>query len=453
MQLARRVEFVESDPRLIALSPSGVPLRFFRDRARTVEAIRALSAPDASRYHAFCGALEKLGAFLAPLMEITPPSIEDPAAGELWELLKIGRRFRALGSIDGHRLLRWMPMAVADLVGEFFSSDLLQAAVASRGIFGTAAGPWSAGTGAVLLLNAAGDPLPGGAGTTVKGGPGALTKAMADAAREAGAEIRLGADVSRILVDNGEVAGILLSDGSELPASAIVSNADPRRTFLHLIDPVELEPAFLAKIRNYRCLGTVAKVNLALNALPSFQGTSPMDLHGRIHIGPSIDYLERAFDRSKYGDVSSEPYLEATVPSLIDPSLAPPGRHVMSIYVQFAPYRLAEGSWSTRRETLANLVVKALEIFAPGISSTVEHRQVITPVDLEQEFALTGGHIFHGEPALDQLFTMRPVLGWAQYRTPVRRLYLCGAGTHPGGGITGAPGQNSAREILKDLSR
>lgn len=345
-------------------------------------------------------------------------------------------------------------MAVADLVGEFFSNDLLQAAMATRGIFGAAVGPWSAGTGAVLLLNAAIDRAPGGAGVTVKGGPGALTKAMADAAREAGAEIRVGTDVSRILVNDGGVVGVLLADGAKLPAEAVISNADPKRTLLQLVDPVELEPGFLTRMRNYRCPGTVAKVNLALNAVPSFQGAISADLQGRIHIGPSIDYLERAFDHSKYGEISAEPYLEVAVPSLADPSLAPPGRHVMSVYVQFAPYRLAKGAdWNTQRDKLGDIVVKTLEQYAPGISSSIEHRQVITPLDLEHEFALTGGHIFHGELALDQLFTMRPVLGWAQYRTPVRGLYLCGAGTHPGGGVTGGPGQNAAREILKSLKR
>ncbi len=454
LQLARRVEFVAGDPRLVSLSGDGVPLRLFRDQARTVDAIRAISEPDAAQYPAFCSVFEKLGGFLAPLLEVTPPSIDDPAAGEVWDLLKTGRRFRALGSRDGYRVLRWLPMAVADLVAEFFASDLVRAAIAARGIFGVAAGPWSAGTGAVLLLNAAIDAAPGGSSTTVRGGPGALTKAIADAAREAGAEIRVGADVTRILVDDGTAVGVALADGSEVKADAVISNADPKRTFLHLIDPVELEPGFLTRIRNYRCPGTVAKVNLALGALPTFRGTTGADLHGRLQIGPSIDYLERAFDHSKYGEMPTEPYLEITVPSLVDPSLAPPGRHVMSIHVQFAPYRLASaGGWAAQRERLGDVVVKTLERYAPGLSSNIEHRQVITPLDLEQEFSLTGGHIYHGEPALDQLFTMRPVLGWAQYRTPLRGLYLCGAGTHPGGGITGAPGQNASREILKSLKR
>jgi phytoene dehydrogenase-like protein len=455
MRLARRVEFVEGDPRLVALSADGRALRFFRDRARTAEAIRPFSESDASHYGSFCDALEKLGGFLAPLLEVTPPSLDGPAAGEVWDLLKTGRRFRALGRTDGYRLLRWMPMAVADLVGEFFSTDLAQAAIAARGIFGTAAGPWSAGTGATLLLAAAVDPAPGGSSVTVKGGPGALTKAMADAAREAGAEIRVGAAVAKVLVKDGAAAGVALTDGTEIASATVISNADPGRTLLDLVDPVELDPVFLTRMRNYRSLGTVAKVNLALSGLPAFTGVDgPADLHGRIHIGPSIDYLERAFDHSKYGEMSREPYLEATLPSLADPSLAPPGRHVMSVYVQFAPYRLAgNGGWDGARQSLGDLVVETLERYAPGLKALVERRQVVTPADLEQEFGLTGGHIFHGEPALDQLFTMRPVLGWARYRTPVKGLYLCGAGTHPGGGIGGAPGHNAAREILEDLRR
>jgi phytoene dehydrogenase-like protein len=454
MQIARRVEFVEADPRLVALGPDGTALTFFRDRARTVEAIRGISETDATAYAAFCETLETLAKFLAPMLEITPPSLDDPTGGELWDLLKTGRRFRALGRSNGYRLLRWLPMPAADLVGEYFSNELLQAAVASRGIFGTSAGPWSAGTGAVLLLNAAVDALPGGGSVTVKGGPGALTKALAAAAREAGAEIRLGNGVSRILVKDGAARGVVLDDGTALNATAVISNAHPKRTLLELVDPEELEPVFLNRLRNYRSTGSLAKVNFALDALPTFAGlSSPGDLHGRILVGPSVDYIERAFDHSKYGEISSEPYLELTVPSLADPSLAPPGRHVMSVYVQFAPYRLAHGDWDAKRGALADIVLRTLERYSPGISETVEHRQVITPVDLEQEFGLTGGHIFHGEPALDQLFSMRPILGWAQYRTPVARLYLCGAGTHPGGGITGGPGQNAAHEILKDLKR
>jgi phytoene dehydrogenase-like protein len=453
MRLDGRVEFIRPDPRLVTLSPDGHALAFSTDVARTADAIRPLSSADADAYPQFCATLERLGAFLGAILDTTPPSLDGPAVGELWELLKTGRRFRALGRADAFRLLRWMPMPAADLVAEWFASDLLQASVAARGIFGVSQGPWSAGTGAALLLNAALDPAPGGSSLQVRGGPGALTAAMADAAREAGAEIRTNAAVAQVLVRDGRAAGVVLEDGREVLGTAVVSNADPRRTFLDMIDPIELDPGFLTRIRNYRSRGTSAKVNLALSALPIFAGVAnPSDLKGRVQIGHSVDYLERAFDASKYGEIPAEPYLDITIPTLHDPSLAPAGTHVMSIYVQFTPYALANGrSWATAWADLGRVVLDTLETFAPGIGRLVLHQQIVTPVDLERTYALTGGHILHGEPSLDQLYAMRPVLGWAQYRAPIDRLYLCGAGTHPGGGITGAPGRNAAREIVKDL--
>ncbi|MGH9310407.1 MAG: phytoene desaturase family protein [Vicinamibacterales bacterium] len=453
MRLADRVAFVHPDPRLIALSPDGRALVFSRDVPRTVDTIRQHAPADAPRYAEFADVLQRIAGLLAPLLERTPPSIDAPGAADALELLQAARRFRALGRTDQFRLLRWLPMPAADLVSEWFTDDLLQAAIAARGLFGVAAGPWSAGTGAILLMNAAMDPAPGGSGIRVKGGPGALTRALAEAAREAGATIRVDAPVSRVLVRDGRAVGVALEDGTEIPARAVVSGADPRRTLLGLVDPTELDPGFLQRVRNYRAPGVVAKVNLVLGTLPAFAGSvTPDVLGGRIHIGPDIDYLERAFDASKYGQISAEPYLDITIPSLLDPSLCPPGRHVMSICMQFAPYRLAKDQvWPAMADQLGASVVRTLEHYAPGISNTIEHRQVLTPFDLESAYGLTGGHIHHGELSLDQLFTMRPVLGWAQYRMPIEGLFLCGAGTHPGGGITGAPGRNAAREIVKAL--
>ena len=452
---SRGVEFIAPDPRLVSLSLDGPALAFSTDVARTAGAIQAFSDVDAGKYPEFCRVLERLGAFLGELLETTPPSLDGPAAGELWELLKTGRRFRALGRTDSFRLLRWMPMAAADLVAEWFSNDLLQAAIAARGIFGVAQGPWSAGTGATLLLNAAVDPAPGGSSVTVKGGPGALTRAMAEAATQAGAEIRTGASVARVIVRDGRATGVVLDDGREISARAVISNADPKRTLLGMVDPIELDPSFLVRIRNYRCPGTSAKVNLALSSLPAFAGArNPSDLQGRVQIAPGIDYLERAFDASKYGEISSDPYLDVTIPTLHAPSLAPAGAHVMSVYVQFAPYTLAGGRpWSDAAADLGRSVIGTLAQYAPGLEQLVVHQQVITPHDLESTYGLTGGHILHGEPSLDQLFTMRPVLGCARYRTPIAGLYLCGAGTHPGGGITAGSGQNASREILKDLRK
>jgi phytoene dehydrogenase-like protein len=382
---------------------------------------------------------------------MTPPSIAAPAAGEIWELLKTGRRFRALGRREAYTLLRWGPMAVADLVGEWFETDALQAAIAAPGIHGTAMGPWSAGTGAVMLLAAAHDAAPGGSSITAAGGPGAVTRAMADAAREAGVEIRTSAEVRGILVRDGAAAGVRLADGTESLAPTVVSCADPRHTFLDLIDPVELDPGFITRIRNYRSIGTVAKINVALGALPRVRGLNEdaaKVLGGRLHIGPGIDYLERAYDASKYSGISAAPYLDVAFPTLHDPALAPPGKHVMSIHFQYAPYGLA-GGWEGQSPAVARAALQTLEEHAPGIGALVEHVQVLTPLDLERAFGLTGGHIHHGELAFDQLFTMRPTLGWADYATPLQSLFLCGSGTHPGQGLTGASGANAARRILK----
>lgn len=453
MQLERRgVRFVRPDPRLVAPSADGRALIFSTDPARTAEAIRPFSAKDAGRYPEFCGALARAGEFLSALLDMTPPSIDAPSKSELWELLKTGRRFRSLGKKESFALLRWGPMAVADLVAEWFETDLLQAAIAARAIHGTAMGPWSAGTGAVLLLSAAIDAAPGGSSATAVGGPGAVTRAMADAAREAGAEIRTGAEVKQILIKDGAAHAVVLADGSEIPARTIVSGADPRRTFLGLIDPFELEPGFITRIRNYRVPGTVAKLNFALRGLPAFRGVAgdpAATLGGRVHIGPGIDYLERAFDASKYGETSRAPYLDIAFPTVHDPTMAPAGRHVMSVHMQYAPFKLRAGDWGTLGPALADGVLRTIEEYAPGVTALVEHRQVITPLDLEREYGLTGGHIHHGELALDQLFTMRPTLGHADYRTPIDGLFLCGSGTHPGNGLTGASGFNASREILK----
>jgi phytoene dehydrogenase-like protein len=278
---------------------------------------------------------------------------------------------------------------------------------------------------------------------------------MASAAKATGAEIRTGAEVSEIRVQNGAATGVLLSTGEEIQARAIISNADPKRTLLKLTDPTHLSPDFVQKLQHYRGNGTVAKVNLALSSLPNFTALKSGDsaaLKGRIHIGHEIDYLERAFDESKYGNFSRQPYLEVAIPSLTDPTLAPESKHVMSIYMQYAPYKL-KGSWEEQRESLGQTVIQTLAQYAPNLPELILARQIITPLDLEEKYGLTGGQIFHGELALDQFFTMRPLLDWARYRTPIQNLYLCGSGTHPGAGLTGGSGANAAREILKALKK
>src|SRR5947207_637141 len=449
-------EILSPDPRVFAPTSDGKALLFYDDVAKTAAAIGHFSAKDASKYAQFARSLEEPASFFTQVASITPPAIDKPTPEDLWNLLKTGRSVRGLGKTGIFDLLRWGPMAVADFVAEFFETELLRAVIAARGIFGTALGPWSAGSTAVLLLRAAADAHPVGSAAFPRGGLGAFTCALAESARQVGAEIRTDAEVRHILIKDGAVTGIVLTGGEEIAVEAIVSGVDPKRTFFHLVDPSQLDPTFANRMKNFRANGTVAKVNLALGGLPAFPALADNEsylktLSGRIHIGPEIDYLEPPFDASKYGEFSKMPWLDVTIPTILDPSLAPGGKHVLSAYVQFAPFKLREGNWYTRRRDLGDAVIKALATYAPNLPGLVEGIQVITPQDLETSYGFTGGHIFHGELALDQLFTMRPVLDWARYKTPIRGLFLCGSGTHPGNGTTGASGANAAREIIRDL--
>jgi phytoene dehydrogenase-like protein len=443
------------DVRVLSLSPSGNPLVLYGDLAKSRQAIARFSQKDAASYCEFQKPLARIGEVANLLMTMTPPDLEEPAAGNLWELVKAGRKVRGLGEKDLYRMMRWGPMPVADLMAEWFETELLRGTIAAQGVFGTFLGPWSAGSTTTLLLRCASDGNPAGPASYVVGGVGVLTAAMAAAVTEAGAEIRTSCEVVSIKVKDGSVTGVVLANGDEIDARAVISNADPKRTLLGLVDPQYLSPSFLQKLQHYRMNGTVAKVNLALGGLPTFRGLNgdAALLSGRIQISPEIDYLERAFDASKYGEFSQHPYLEATIPTLWDQSLAPPGKHVMSIYMQHAPYKLRDSDWDSQRDALGDTVTRTLAEYAPNLPGVVEAIDVITPKDLEQTYGLTGGHIFHGELALDQLFTMRPLLNWAQYRTPIKNLYLCGSGTHPGIGLTGISGANAAREILKQLRR
>ena len=452
MDLRRHgLEFLTPPVDLFAPDAGGRAVIHYDDARRTAEAMQAISAKDARAYPAYREAMDRVSAVLASLCTRPPPDIDRPSARDLWALLGTGRRFRALGRRDGYRLLRWAPMPVADLAREWFESDLVCASLAAPGLSGTMLGPRSAGSGLVLMLHETNRLLAKRA-TRVRGGPGALTQAMAAAARAAGADIRTGARVDRILVSDGRVSGVV-SDGREIAAETILSAVDPKTTFLGLVGPLDLSPDFLSKIRNYRAQGTMAKVNLALSALPSFATPARAGhadtLSGRIHIGPDLDYVERAFDHAKYGELSEHPWLDVTIPSILDPDLAPPGAHVMSIYAHYAPYRLRGHDWPAVRDTLLTRVVDVLDRFAPGVKGLVVAAQVITPVELEMDYGFYGGHVFHGELALDQLFTMRPLLGYARYETPIPGLHLCGAGTHPGGFLAGGSGRLAAHRVIQ----
>jgi phytoene dehydrogenase-like protein len=477
LRLSNRIEFIKPSTQVCALNLMGPPILIHDDAKQTVGELAEVSAKDAEKYAEFVATFERIGRALRPLLTMTPPDIDAPTKAELWDLGKLGWKIRGLGKKDEYRLLRYGPMAVADLAAEWFENETLRAIVAARGIFGAFAGPWSAGTCAPLLLQAANSGTAIAPSVFVKGGMGALTQMLAQAATDAGAEIRTNAEVRSIEVKDDRVTGVVLTNGESIPAWTIVSNGDPGVTFTQLLDYAAVAPSFRTRAQNYRAHGVVAMVHLALSALPKFLESDKLkfveQLSGRIHIGPDIDYLERAFDAAKYGDFSPKPFMEVTIPTLSDPTLAPSGAHVMSIHAQFAPYELGyvrlrrastqhqestpevrvPNEWDSRREELGDTIVNTLAEYAPDLKSLIVGRKVITPLDIEREFGLTRGHIHHGEMSLDQLFAFRPFIGAAQYRTPVQGLYLCGAGTHPGGGVTGAPGFNASREVIKDLKK
>jgi phytoene dehydrogenase-like protein len=439
----------------------GAPITLWADPARTAADLREVSAKDAAAWESFDAEVRALASTLWRLLLMTPPDVKEANSDVLVSGLKFGWRYRQLEPRHAREFTRMLPMAVADYLEDNLETDALRAILATRGLRYTAMGPHHAGTAAVMLTDSAGN-AGGAAGETVyaRGGPGALAAALAEAARTAGVEIRTGAEVVAIRDDHESVTGVALSDGQELEARVVVSGMDPRTTLGALVDPETLGPELGWEIDNFRDRGVTAKVNLALSELPSFDGLdgdeAAMRLRGRIVVAPSMRYLDLAADCSKYGRVSEAPWLEATIPSLVDPLLvdgAAAGgvKHVMSVLVQTAPYDLRESDWETEREGLGDRVVEVLEGVAPGIGASVVARQVLTPVDLETEFGMSGGHPLHLEPGLDQWFAWRPLLGYARHRMPVKGLYLAGAGSHPGGGVTGLPGRNAASAVLADL--
>lgn len=450
LQLYRHgLSFSDSAIHMSTVSADGRPLVIFEDGRRTAEGLHSWSTKDAARWQSFQMTLQRLGALIGSLFVNTPPSVDAPTARDVFALMRTLGSFRSLPKDDQWRLLRWGPMAVADLVSESMDTELLRAVVAADGIFGAMLGPWSAGSGLQLLLSAANRALARPAGRLVNGGPIALARSLEAAATRFGVDIRTNCQVSRIDAKDERAVGVTLAGGEHIEARAVVSGVDPKRTFLTLCDAEHLPPEFLWRMKHYRSRGTLAKVNLALSALPSFAGATREMLGGGVRLAPDLDYLERAFDHAKYGRFSTAPWIEFTIPSIGDPTLAPPGAHVLSAYVQFAPYHLRDGSWDSSRDALSDVVVKTLMEYAPDLGSLVVDRQTLTPLDLERGWGLTGGHIFHGELSLDQFFTMRPLLGFGQYRTPLKGLFLCGSGAHPGTGLTGGSGMNAAREVLR----
>ncbi len=426
----------------------GDPFRTWRDIAR-------FSRRDADAYFEYGREMFFMAKAVKYMLGIVPPDPTSLHPRDLAGLLKVGKHMAGLGEDKLFLLAKLMTMSAADFLEQWFETDPLIATLSASGIIGTFLGPRSPGTAYVLLHHYMGE-IDGAfrAWGFARGGTGAIANAIASSAKAFGAEIRTRARVHKVLVRNGRATGVALENGDEYHAGIVVSGLDPHQTFLRLVEPDELPEDLVQAIRNFRIRGSSAKVNLALDAAPDLAclpGDGP-HLRGAISISPGVDYLERAYDDAKYGSPSREPYIDMIIPSMIDPGMAPPGKHVMSCFVQYAPYSLREGSWDDQREALGDTVVDTLSRYIPNLKDIILHRQVLTPLDIERTIGLTQGNIFQGELSLQQLFFLRPAASWAQYRTPIRGYFQCGSGTHPGGGITGAPGRLAALEILKNWS-
>jgi phytoene dehydrogenase-like protein len=433
--------------------PGGDYLWRVNDHGRTFHEIARHSRKDAEVYDEYGRAMVEMGRFAKAILAMTPP---DPFAMRMRDVAALGglaQRFRRLPDADRYNQLQLLTMGAVDFLDQWFETDVLKATMAASGVIGTFQGVRSPGTAYVLLHHYMGE-IDGAFRSwgLSRGGTGQVSNAIASAARAAGAEVRLDSSVARILMNGGRATGVVLENGDELRASVVLSSVDPRLTFQRFVGEEHLPDEFVQDIRRYKFRGSSGKVNLALDGLPEFTakpGAGP-HLRGAVSISPSVDYMERAYDEAKYGRYSREPYIDIVIPSLTDPSVAPSGKHVMSCFVQYAPYELTEGTWDECREAFGDTVIDTICQHAPNLRDRILHRQVLTPLDIEREFGLSEGNIFQGELTLEQLFFLRPAPGWADYRTPVRGLYMCGSATHPGGGIMGAPGRNAAMKVLRD---
>jgi phytoene dehydrogenase-like protein len=430
------------------------------DHGRTVRELRRWSRPDAEAYEEYGQLMVDMARFIKPILSVIPP---DP--GRLdprpWiPLVKLARRFSELPERHQATFVQLMTMSAVDFLDQWFETDPLKATMAASGIIGTFQGVRSPGTAYVLLHHYMGE-IDGAfrAWGIPKGGTGGVSGAIADAARSFGAEIRTEVPVARILTRGSRATGVALESGEEVEADAVLSSADVRRTLIDLLEPGALDPSFEAEVRRYKFRGSSGKVNIALDGLPEFTSLPNSEttehLRGAMSFSPSVDYMERAYDDAKYGRFSRRPYIDMVIPTMVDPSMAPPGKHVMSCFVQYAPYHLAEGDpdWDQQREAFGDAVVETVSQRAPNLKKLILHRQVLTPLDIERDFGLSEGNIFQGELSLEQLFFSRPVPGWARYRTPIRDLWMCGSSTHPGGGIMGASGRIAALELLRERRR
>ncbi len=453
-------EVLVPEPHSIYPQPDGRYMLWYADQAKRAREIAKFSQKDVANLEAFERELAELQPFIDEIMRTTPPQFPPRGLGEMFDFARLGRRILKLGDKRLRHFIELMTGSCAEYLQKRFDSDAVMAALAINGMIGTCVGPYSPGSAAVMLHHSIGSSIEGqpGAWGFVRGGMGGLADALLRSAKDMGVEVKTDAEVERLIVENGVARGVALKNGDEFRARIVASNLDPRRTFLGLVPAGTLDDQFVQDIKNFKMQGSSIKVNLALSELPNWRcipGQDPKAPHQQamFEIAPSLEYLERAYDDMKYGAPSRRPLIDGNVASVLDDSLAPAGHHVMSLFVQWGPYHLKEGTWPEIREKVGDNIVDTLEEYIPNIKKIIIGREVLSPYDLEKIFGLTEGNIFHGEMTPDQLFFLRPVPRFSNYRTPIRGLYLCGSGAHPGGGVMGAPARNAAREILKDLRR
>jgi phytoene dehydrogenase-like protein len=452
---AHGLRMVPCDPALVVPFPDGQVVPWWADRARAIQEFRTLSARDAETFVRVDDQLKKLARYLQPFFLEPPPEPSFRGAEGWWELLRVGSRFRGMTGEEVAQLVSFLTGSLGDFLDRNYESEKMKTMFLANNVYGKHGGPYDPGSALGLLFHL----LSGGDGDVqgfyghVIGGMGAITQALASAARKLGVEILTSSPVAKIDVRGGRSRGVFLEDGTEISSRLVLSNADPKRTFLGLVEADQLPQDFRHAVAGIKMDGPCAKVNFVLSEEPRVTGMPPdwtPPQRSLFTLVPSLQFAERCYDSAKFGEIPEELWVDCVVASNVDSTLAPPGKHVMTTFIQYVPYRLREGTWDQKRELLGDRVVKKIAQYAPNVPNSILARQVLTPLDLERTYGLTEGNIFHGDLSLDQLFFMRPVAGWAQYRTPIANLYLCGAGAHPGGGVTGAPGYNAAHKVLRD---
>jgi phytoene dehydrogenase-like protein len=452
------LRMIPCDPAIQVPFPDGHVVPWWADRERAKKEFSQISAKDAERFIEVDEQLKKLARYLQPFFLEPPPEIDTSTVKGWTDLFRAGKRFRGISNTEVAQLISFLTGSLGEFLDHNYESEKIKTLFLANNVYGKHGGPYQPGTAIGLLFHllSGGEHELQGFYGHVMGGMGSITQALAAAGRQLGVEIRTSADVASIDVRNGRARGVVLRDGTEIRGRMVLSNADPKRTFLKMLDPKELPEDFLFAVRGIKMDGPCAKVNFVLAEEPKFTGTSPQatPLERTFYtLVPSLEFAERCYDIAKFGDIPEELWVDCVVSSNADSSLAPAGKHILTCFVQYVPYRLREGNWDEKRELLGDRVVKKIAEYAPNVPGAIIARQVLTPLDLERTYGLTEGNIFHGDLRLEQLFFMRPIPGWSQYRTPIPGLYLCGAGTHPGGGVTGAPGRNAAHQALRDWKK